>query len=128
MKKRSLVAASAAAAFGLLVPAAPSMARPATVTVTWEVTDPDPRGGGGTCEDPTIVSDKDISNLVYVIGGETFTIEFTDDEQDTEYTIEGAVTEVWVKSGNNTSDDGPGLGQYFDSPCDDGGGDPPTDA
>lgn len=122
MKKRSLVAASAAAALGLLVPAAPGMASAAEVTVTWEITPADTRGGEDTCDDPTIVSSKDISNLVYVIDGETFTIEFSDEEQGTEYTIDGAVTEVWVKSGNNKSGDGSGLGEHFEAPCGDGGG------
>lgn len=112
--KRTFAAAGALATLGLLAPAAPSMARAATVTVEWEVEGSDPRGGDVTCVNPTITSDKDISNLVYVLAsGEEIRIEFSDDEQSTEYTVDGEVVEIWVKSGNNKSGDGSGLGQHF---------------
>jgi hypothetical protein len=99
MNHRALTAATATAVC-LLSPAAPASAAPATVTVSWlRPTD---------CSDLVITSTKDISNLVYVVNGERFKIEFSDGT--TEYVLPGEVTEVWVKSGNNGHR---GLGQYF---------------
>lgn len=130
MNKRSPIAASAAVAFGLLVPASPSLAKPAVdVEVEWRYEE----GGRGTpsgCFDPRVTSDKDISNLVYTIRTvdefgvetlETFTIEFADEEQGTSFDLDdldGEIVEVWVKSGNNKSGDG-GLGEYFTPVADD---------
>lgn len=124
MNMRSLVAASAAAALGLLVPASPSSARPAeTVEVEWRYE----LGGRGTpsgCFDPKVTSDKDISNLVYTIrtvdedGAESFEtvwIEFSDEEQTNVFDLDdldGQIVEVWVKSGNNGSGER-GLGERF---------------
>lgn len=107
MRKRYLGAACAAVSVGLLASATPSLADSATVSASWRY-EPGGRGPIEGCYDPVITSTKDISNLVYVIGGETFKIEFEDGT--TEYQIAGEVTEVWVKSGNNGPEGG--LGEH----------------
>lgn len=115
MKKRTLVAAAAAAAFGLLGTAAPSSAKAAEVDVSWRFV-PGGRGNpADACLDPKVTSDKDISNIVYVLAdGTTHVIELSDEEQGPEYTVAGEVTGIWVKSGSNKDGDEGGLGEYFE--------------
>lgn len=124
MNTRSFVAAMAAGVLCLLVPASPSLARPATaVDVEWRYEDGDGRTPTG-CFDPRVTSDKDISNVVYTIrtvdgsgvaSFETVRIEFDDEEQSSTVDlddVDGEIVDVWVKSGNNNSD-GQGLGEHF---------------
>jgi hypothetical protein len=63
-----------------------------------------------------ITSSKDLSNIVYSMGGEHFKL---DDLYGYTFALdlEGIET-VWVKSGNNQSGDGPGYGERFDIPED----------
>ena len=93
MKKELSLVATAAILLSPFASASPSLAAPATditVSRSYEM---------GQCVDPMVTSDKDISNLVYVINGETTKIEFEDGSY--EHTVHGEVTEIWVKSGNN---------------------------
>lgn len=70
----------------------------------------------GTIE---ITSSKELSNIVYSIGGEHSRIEFEDDPAPYSYSLPlDGVETVWVKSGNNHSGDGPGYGERFDIPAD----------
>jgi len=58
-----------------------------------------------------ITSSKDLSNIVYAVD-EAFTK--LDDLEGMEYTLDvEGVTDLWVKSGNNRSLDGPGFGEHF---------------
>lgn len=67
----------------------------------------------GSCEWITVVSDKDISNIVIRIDGVDTKIEFDDGVN--EYVIPAlGVTDVFVKAGTNKSGEGPGYGEHFD--------------
>ena len=69
-----------------------------------------------TCEGITVISDKDISNIVMRIDGVDTKIEFGDGVNQYEFSATG-VSDVWVKAGNNKSGDGPGYGEHFDAGC-----------
>lgn len=69
-----------------------------------------------SCELITVVSDKDISNIVVRIDGVDTKIEFRDGVNSYEFSAAG-VTDVWVKAGKNKSGDGPGYGQHFETIC-----------
>ena len=58
-----------------------------------------------------ITSSKDLSNIVYRVGGVDTKIEPLSGKT---YLLEiEDVTDIWVKSGCNTSGDGPGYGEHF---------------
>lgn len=58
-----------------------------------------------------ITSSKDLSNIVYRVGGVDTKIEPLDGKT---FQLEiSDVTDIWVKSGCNTSGDGPGYGEHF---------------
>ncbi|MEL7208054.1 MAG: hypothetical protein AAGK32_07450 [Actinomycetota bacterium] len=89
---------------GLLGAAAPALAAPAVTGAGWS----------DDCVTVTVESSKDISNIVYRLDGVDTKIEFEDGTNT--YQIPGAATDVWVKSGNNHSGDGPGYGERFQHP------------
>lgn len=135
MKKRALAAAVAAASFGLFGTAVPSSAKAAEVTVSWQFVMGGRANPVDACVNPKVTSTKDISNIVYVLAdGTTHQIEYADEEQGPEVVIAGEVVEIWVKSGNNHSDSGSGLGDHFVpvtegdgiNCTDNGGGEPPN--
>ncbi len=70
----------------------------------------------GACELVTVVSDKDISNIVIRVDGVDTKIEFGDGVNEYVFSAIDA-TDVWVKAGNNKSGDGPGYGEHFDAGC-----------
>lgn len=61
-----------------------------------------------------VSSSKDISNIVYAVD-EVFTKLEGLDGRTFVLDVSG-VTDIWIKSGNNASGDGPGYGQHFDIP------------
>jgi hypothetical protein len=93
--------------------------------------------------DIVITSTKDLSNIVYRVPTDDGHMDTKiDDLEGMSYTLqveEGVtITDIWVKSGNNRSGDGPGYGQHFvwsddagswvpAEPTPPGEGDPPTD-
>ena len=105
MNKRALVSAVALSLTGTLGLASPSSASSAEITAEWMSS----RAGCTV----TVTSDKDISNIAYLVDGEEVRHEFEDGMMT--YTVVG-VSGVWVKSGNNHSGDGSGLGEFFDGP------------
>ena len=70
----------------------------------------------GGCDLVTVVSDKDISNIVVRVGGVDTKIEFGDGTNEYVFSAIDA-TDVWVKAGNNKSGDGSGYGEHFDVSC-----------
>ncbi len=72
----------------------------------------------GSCDTITVVSSKDISNIVVRIDGVDTKVEFRDGVKVFDIDADG-VSDVWVKSGNNKSGDGPGYGEHFAVECDD---------
>ncbi len=72
----------------------------------------------GSCDTITVVSSKDISNIVVRIDGVDTKVEFSDGVKVFDVDADG-VSDVWVKSGNNKSGDGPGYGEHFAVECDD---------
>lgn len=92
-----------------------------TAGVTFGLVAPSDAGVGETnaewdasCEVVSITSTKDISNVVYMIDGTAHRIEFTDGTHD--LLLPGEITELWVKAGNNKSDDGSGYGEHYTRP------------
>ena len=65
-----------------------------------------------SCSSINVTSSKDISNIVIEVDGEQ--VKF-DDLSGTTFSHDelATITNVWVKSGNNQSGDGPGYGQLF---------------
>ncbi len=108
MDKR-LFTIPAIAATGAAAIAAPALAAPAAnASADWFE----------TCSVVIVESDKDISNVVYRLDGEDIKIEFEDGTN--HLVLPGRTSDVWVKSGNNRSGDGPGYGERFSRPdaCD----------
>ena len=105
MKKTLTIIAVTGAS--LLGPVSPALAAKATA-----ITSADWSYG---CTEVTVESSKDISNIVYRLDGVDTKIEFKDGT--TTYTLPGDVTDVWVKSGNNKSGDGPGYGEHHEMPA-----------
>lgn len=89
---------------GVLGAATPTLAAPAATSADWHF----------DCTTVTVDSSKDISNIVYRLNGIDTKIEFEDGTNT--YQLPGGVTDVWVKSGNNHSGDGPGYGEHFSQP------------
>jgi len=76
-----------------------------------------------------ITSSKAISNIVYAVGESHERIVLPADPEVHEYLLEAeGVQTIWVKSGNNKSDDGPGYGERFDVAQPDCGGTEDLDA
>jgi hypothetical protein len=106
------LAITAVASLGLLGTASPALARPAQTSATWDA----------GCTAVVVDSTKDISNIVYRIDGADTKIELHGSFH--AYELPGTATDVWVKSGNNLSGDGPGYGEHHARPaaCDTSGG------
>ncbi len=103
--KKTLTAITLTGA-SLLGTVSPALAAPATTSALWNY----------GCTEVTVESTKDISNLVYRLDGVVTKIEFKDGTHS--HTLPGGVTDVWIKSGNNKSGDGPGYGEHHGMPAD----------
>jgi hypothetical protein len=110
----SALAVAVTTSIGLLAMASPAAAARAATSASWDA----------GCTTVTVESNKDISNIVYRINGIDTKVELDDGTH--VYQLPGTATDVWVKSGNNHSGDGPGYGQHVARPagCDAGGGPP----
>jgi hypothetical protein len=112
VKKR--LAAIAITSVGVLGAAAPAGAARAETSAEWTA----------GCTTVVATSTKDISNVVYRVDGVDTRIELAGGFHT--ILLPGAATDVWVKSGNNRSGDGPGYGEHHARPATcDGGGPPP---
>lgn len=96
--------ATAIAGISFLAAAAPTLAAPATTSADWN----------HDCTTVTVDSNKDISNIVYRLNGVDTKIEFEDDTN--HYQLPGDATDIWIKSGDNHSNDGSGYGEHFAQP------------
>jgi len=104
--KKTLVAitVTSASLLGTVSPALAAKAK-ATTSADWNY----------SCTEVTVESSKDISNIVYRIDGVDTKIEFKDGT--TTYMLPGDATDIWIKSGNNKSGDGPGYGEHHEMPA-----------
>lgn len=121
LRSGAVAATAAAAMLALTAPAALAAGSSADVTVT----------AADDCTSIDVSSTKDISNVVLEFADgdtqrfedlperETGTFAGTDDN------LGEVITSAWIKSGDNTSGDGPGYGEHFEfdaSDCDEDSG------
>ena len=103
MSKTKFIAAGLVTA-ALMAGATPASATPATTSATWDA----------SCSIAVAIANKDISNIVYRVDGVDTKIEFVDGTK--VFLVDGSASDIWIKSGNNKSGDGPGYGEHFVRP------------